>query len=150
MTPASEKHCRWCQTTKPIDDFYPHKAMHDGRLSKCKECTKAAVRLHRRLNESVREYDRRRGARATSEYQKSYRERFPAAYYARNAVNNAVRDGRLTKEPCLFCGETRVHGHHRDYSRPLDVIWLCARCHHRLHAYFPETAAHEPKKARAA
>jgi hypothetical protein len=24
------------------------------------------------------------------------------------------------------------------------VVWLCAKCHRRLHAVFPETAAHEP------
>jgi ribosomal protein S27AE len=54
-------------------------------------------------------------------------------------VGNAVRNGRLTKEPCLFCGEEKVHAHHRDYSKPLDVIWLCPKCHNRLHAAFPET-----------
>ncbi|QTC89414.1 hypothetical protein IFE19_01385 [Brevundimonas pondensis] len=81
---------------------------------------------------------------------REWREAHPDAYRAHNAVNNAVRDGRLTKEPCLFCGEAKVHGHHQDYSKPLDVIWLCPRCHHRLHANFPETAAHEPEHRRAA
>ena len=76
---------------------------------------------------------------------RDYRARFPEAYAARTAVGNAVRDGKLQKEPCLFCGTAKVHGHHRDYSKPLEVIWLCARCHNRLHANFPETAAHEPK-----
>jgi len=144
------KHCRGCDQTKPISEFYEHAAMHDGRMSRCKECTKSKVRMYRRLNESVRDYDRRRGARQTTEQAREYRQAFPEAYRAHNAVNNAVRDGRLTKEPCLFCSAEKVHGHHRDYSRPLDVIWLCPRCHHRLHAYFPETAAHEPKHRRAA
>lgn len=143
------KLCKGCDQTKPLDAFYRHAAMHDGYMSKCKDCSKAAVRLHRRLNESVRDYDRRRGSRQDAETIRVYRAAHPDAYRAHNAVNNAVRDGRLSKEPCLFCSEVKVHGHHRDYAKPLDVIWLCPRCHHRLHAYFPETAAHEPKRKAA-
>lgn len=137
------KTCTKCGESKPVSGFYE-------RSASCKECTKAAVRKHRRLNERVRAYDRTRGARVSPESLASYRAQHPDAYRAHNAVSNALRDGKLAKEPCLFCGEERVHGHHRDYGRPLDVIWLCAKCHHRLHANFPETAAHEPKHRRAA
>lgn len=144
------KTCTGCQQTKPTDDFYAHPKMADGHLSQCKECIKGKVRQHRRLNESVREYDRKRGSRMPLASLQAYRQKNPDAYRAHTAVSNAVRDGRLKKEPCLFCAEERVHGHHRDYSAPLDVIWLCAKCHHRLHANFPETAAHEPKHQKAA
>jgi len=48
---------------------------------------------------------------------------------ARNAVAYAIRVGKLTKKPCEKCGETKVQAHHDDYSRPLDVRWLCSRCH---------------------
>lgn len=144
------KTCKGCGARKPLTEFYAHGKMADGRLSHCKNCVCARVRQHRRANDSVREYDRKRGARRPAEVTRAYRQRHPEAYAAHTAVSNAVRDGRLTKEPCLFCGEERVHGHHRDYSKPLDVIWLCAKCHHRLHAYFPETAAHEPRHQRAA
>lgn len=34
---------------------------------------------------------------------------------------------------CERCGEPAVHGHHHDYSKPLEVEWLCARCHSRAH-----------------
>lgn len=144
------KHCTGCEREKPLTDFYKHPKMTDGHLSKCKSCVKERVRQHRRLNDSVREYDRSRGSRTSLASLQSYRQRHPEAYRAHNAVSNALRDGKLKKEPCLFCNEERVHGHHRDYSEPLDVIWLCAKCHHRLHANFPETAAHEPKHQKAA
>ena len=144
------KTCTACQQSKALDDFYKHPKMTDGCLSQCKTCVKERVRQHRRLNESVREYDRKRGARTSLADSHDYRRRHPEAYRAHNAVNNAIRDGRLKKEPCLFCNEERVHGHHRDYSKPLDVIWLCPRCHQRLHANFPETAAHEPKHKKGA
>ena len=138
---AAPKTCRSCGETRAADDFY------SGRAT-CKECVRASVRRHRRASESVRVYDRSRGSRAPLVATQKYRADYPDAYRAHTAVGNAVRDGRLAKEPCLFCGDTKVHGHHRDYSRPLDVIWLCAKCHHRLHANFPETAAHEPKHRR--
>jgi ribosomal protein L37AE/L43A len=142
---VSAKPCFKCGETKPLAEFYPHPMMSDGHLNKCKPCAISDVRRDRRLNPAVQERDRARGNRQTAESIRAYREKNPAAYKAHTAVSNAVRDKRLFKEPCLFCGNEKVHGHHRDYSKPLDVIWLCAKCHHRLHAYFPETAAHETK-----
>lgn len=54
---------------------------------------------------------------------------------ARTAVSNAIRDGRLVRGECEQEGECggRVEGHHDDYSRPLDVRWLCKRHHDQLH-----------------
>jgi hypothetical protein len=51
-------------------------------------------------------------------------------------LNNAVRDGHLLKPGfCQGCGnDSKLHGHHEDYSRPLDVIWLCSACHRSLHS----------------
>jgi hypothetical protein len=40
------KTCFNCGTEKPLDDFYRHPTMKDGRLGKCKECTKADVRAN--------------------------------------------------------------------------------------------------------
>lgn len=51
---------------------------------------------------------------------------------ARVAVRNAIRRGELVKGQC-FCGATRVQAHHHDYSKPLDVVWLCHQHHVELH-----------------
>lgn len=48
-------------------------------------------------------------------------------------VQHAVRTGKLKKTPCEVCGKTRVHAHHRDYDRPLEVQWLCTIYHGEAH-----------------
>ena len=60
-----------------------------------------------------------------------YAEKYPDRYAARIAVGNAVRDGRLTKQPCDVCGVLKVEAHHEDYSKPLEVRWLC-NMHHKI------------------
>jgi hypothetical protein len=54
---------------------------------------------------------------------------------ARSALTSAVHAGRITKPShCERCGDrvsdpTDLHGHHHDYSKPLEVEWLCRGCH---------------------
>lgn len=52
---------------------------------------------------------------------------------ARDAARAAVRNGILVRQPCEKCGERKTHAHHEDYSRPLDVRWLCVSCHGKEH-----------------
>lgn len=53
---------------------------------------------------------------------------------ARSIANMAVRRGHLVKKPCEKCGKANAEKHHDDYSKPLDVRWLCMRCHREEHA----------------
>ena len=138
--------CRKCGRELPPDAFYPRQIARVKGHGECKECTKERVRTRARTNPAVQEYDRMRSKLPhRQEHMKRtaarWNEANPLAYKAHYAVTNAVRDGRLKREPCLFCGAEKVHAHHRDYSKPLDVLWLCPKCHHRLHANFPETEA---------
>lgn len=136
------KTCFKCNEEKKLSEFYRHKRMKDGHLSKCIDCTKKDVSEHRGLNiEKIREYDRQRGKlphrkKLTTETTKRLREQFPLKYKAQTAVNNAVRDGRLTKpEICSACNKSgrQIEGHHDDYNKPLEVTWLCSPCHKQLH-----------------
>ena len=139
---VAAKTCFKCSSVRPLDDFYRHPGMADGRLNKCKACTKADVRAHRRDNDSVREYDRERAKlphrvakqiRVTREWRAANPERRAAHI----ALGNAVRDGRVKQQPCWVCGE-RAEAHHPDYSAPLEVVWLCPMHHKRTHALVDE------------
>lgn len=63
------------------------------------------------------------------------------------AVHNAVVRGLLERpddcEKCGYVGRvTRdIHAHHDDYSKPLDVRWLCSSCHGRHHRALRRAAA---------
>lgn len=107
----------------------------DGHLNKCKECAKNDVRAHREKNiERIRAYDRARGNRQGYEYTKEYRSKYPNKYRAHNIVNKAIRDKKLFKEPCEICGSNeKIHAHHDDYAKPLNVRWLCSAHHRQWH-----------------
>lgn len=65
--------------------------------------------------------------------QKESGARHPEKVRARRLLQAAVRKGELTRpERCEDCGEVKpVQGAHRDYSKPLEVRWLCILCHGR-------------------
>jgi ribosomal protein S27AE len=73
------------------------------------------------------------GKALRQESYKRTRERHPEKYAARQAVLIALRAGRLVKQPCERCGEVKVQAHHDDYTRQLDVRWLCQPCHIEHH-----------------
>lgn len=48
---------------------------------------------------------------------------------ARIKLNQAIKKGIIKRGDCIVCGQPNAHGHHEDYSKPLDVMWFC-RTHH--------------------
>jgi len=126
-----------CGKELPVSEFYRHGGMADGYLNKCKKCTRKRVKKHRNVNvDRIRQYDRERGNRQDMEYVRDYRARFPKKYKATNAVNNAIRDGKMKKgKKCEMCSSSdSIVGHHDDYNKPLSVRWLCQSCHKQWHA----------------
>jgi hypothetical protein len=55
-------------------------------------------------------------------------------HIARWKVGRALKAGRLVKQACEVCGARKVQAHHDDYSKPLDVRWLCLKHHSEHHA----------------
>ena len=134
MTPPV-KTCFKCGQEKPITEFYKHPQMGDGYLGKCKECTRSDARANRSAKiDYYREYDRKRGSRMTKEDRIMQRARHPEWVKAHRSVRNALRNGTLNKKPCEVCGASFVHAHHPDYSKPLEIIWLCPLHHRQVHS----------------
>lgn len=60
---TSIKTCFKCNKSLPVELFYRHTRMSDGRLNKCKDCTISDAKVHRRSDkyrEKVLQYDRER------------------------------------------------------------------------------------------
>jgi hypothetical protein len=57
---------------------------------------------------------------------------------ARRLIREAVRQGKVIKEPCKKCGEIEVEAHHINYDEPLNVVWLCAKHHKERHGIFED------------
>lgn len=66
---------------------------------------------------------------------KKWRKLNPEKARAHWTVSNAIRYGKLTRQPCQVCGNKKSHAHHNDYSKPLKIEWLCHRCHWNKHGW---------------
>jgi excisionase family DNA binding protein len=51
----------------------------------------------------------------------------------RQATQKLIYERKLIPEPCIICGETKVHAHHNDYSDPLNITWFCRKHHYDFH-----------------
>ncbi len=84
-----------------------------------------------------------------AEYGRQYRQSRPGEHYLRTKayidsnpdkrrahakVGYEIEHGRLKRQPCEECAEPKTHAHHSDYTKPLEITWLCATCHRRKHA----------------
>lgn len=77
-----------------------------------------------------------------------YRIKYPEKNKAHQLVQTAIRTGHLVSQPCKVCNNINSHAHHEDYSKPLNVEWLC-HTHHMERHYPPmikEAEKREPIK----
>lgn len=70
---------------------------------------------------------------ATARYEANPENKIKVA--ARKKLRHEVKMGRIVPSPCAKCGSSEIQGHHADYSQPLNVTWLCAKCHAQEHAH---------------
>jgi len=144
------KICGSCRKKKKETEFYKHK--RDGLQSICKDCKREQMKEYnktpkrREYNNKVAEkltkegyfkeyFSRPEVKKRRTEQQKKYYNDLKQRYkhLARWVLNKRIKSGKVIKEPCEVCGAKKVEGHHKDYSKPLDVIWLCKKHHQKLH-----------------
>lgn len=117
------KTCTTCFETKPLASYYKHPKGAGGYRSQCKDCYAGMRQRYRQTAQGkavVRSCDVR------------YAALYPEKIIARNAINNAIAHGHRVPQPCEQCGKEKAQAHHDDYTKPLEVRWLCTQ-HHAEH-----------------
>ena len=102
--------------------LYIGKASGGKKYYVCRECnTKRKARYRKTEN----------GRRTENEAVRRARKKHKVKWLARAKARYAVKKGTLIKpKNCEVCTLVRpLQGHHEDYSKPLEVIWLCTGCH---------------------
>ena len=122
LAPEGLKWCYGCRRPKEYADFFRNKSQSDGYGNLCRPCSREREH-HRAPYRDWSDHHARRRQKPD----------YAAKLKARMAVKEAVKTGRLTREPCVECDDPRSEGHHHDYARPLDVVWVCSLHHKALH-----------------
>lgn len=150
------KECFKCFQEKELSEFYKHPQMPDGTVNKCKECNKADNIQNR--NDKIDHYvayDKRRamiphrvaarkeymatqpGKESHNKSNKKYLTAYPNTKRAKSIFGYGMKSGKITRPTtCSKCpSTTMIQGHHDDYDKPLDVRWLCVKCHTAWHRH---------------
>lgn len=119
------KKCNRCHKTKLLGRFSKDRSRKDGLQAKCKSCEREIKREKRwsLRNRRTKKTVKRKLQPATEKRRANKK-----LYYA-------VKTGKVIKpEKCQRCNKKdKLHGHHPDYNKPLEVVWLCTMCHGREH-----------------
>jgi ribosomal protein S27AE len=110
--------CRACYNIQQRAEYKQDSAAREEAIRKCKEYDKAH-REERKIRQ--RAYDKTRD---------------PLKKRAVRFAQRKIREGKIIRpNTCPRCGSTsrRIEAHHKDYSKPLEVEFLCSRCHKEMH-----------------
>jgi len=124
---GKNKRCSDCKHTKHCTEFYKSAHQWDGLDSRCKDC-------QRKRRKSPTGFANMAPAKMRALKQK-WLTAHPDAALSGYRLRGQVRTGKVRRPSiCANCGVSGyVEGHHENYSRPLDVTWLCRSCHKRRH-----------------
>lgn len=48
---------------------------------------------------------------------------------AHQIIQNLIKTNKIKRMSCEICSDPKTDAHHHDYTKPLEVAWLC-RIHH--------------------
>lgn len=125
------KNCHKCKLDQELSNFY---FRHGVMENNCITCRRSYSKEYRRTHsyDSVKNYHQtQRGKlsvnRASQKAYIKHREKWRARYKLRYEV----KKGNIIKPfNCSDCKKKLpLQGHHEDYTKPLEVIWLCSKCH---------------------
>jgi len=133
------KKCPKCNKVCSLELFSKDSNTNDGLKCWCKICDNKHKREYHRKNKckiyKVKKIWRNtvNGKKYLIRNSANMRKKYPEKYLARLIVRNALRNGLLIKDKCSVCGEEKIHAHHNDYNKPLDIRWFCPKHHYLEH-----------------
>lgn len=144
------KKCAKCKKEKELDFFKNRSDKKHLKKSYCVDCEKEIGRSRNKYqrnkyaeNNSYREKLLARNKKRAKENPeavkkevKRHQEKHRDKYLARQWLRRAVNRGKIVKpKNCQRCNleKDRIEGHHDDYSKRLEVEWLCVDCHKLEH-----------------
>lgn len=88
----------------------------------CRDCNTRKLRIYRKTN---------KGKERTYEAIKRSEKRYPERGSAWNKLKYALLNKKIKKsKECQKCfRKEKLYGHHPDYAKPLEVVWMCRGCH---------------------
>ncbi len=128
------KICAKCGQNKNWAEFGVRTASKDGLQQRCNKCrAKDRIRDKDKIKSTNKEW-RKNNPGWSTVLGRRYRERHPERDKAHRIVEYAIRTGKIDRpDYCESCFKEGIpDGHHEDYSKPLEVEWLCKQCHFNL------------------
>lgn len=140
---------RDCRKVKPLSEF-PKSKTTLGVGNRCKECDKEfskqqyykrrekiLVNKNEYYYENYKKIRARQNARSKIMWKIDY-EKNRGKVKAREKLNYYVDKGYILRpKKCMKCKKSgKIEAHHKDYSKPLEVDWLCKQCHEKVHYKF--------------
>jgi len=122
------KKCSKCGVEKKLSDFRNRNEYKTGLhvMSWCRVCHNNLCIEYRKKNiEKMRKWQ--------NEYYKVRKVKDRKKLFARYQVLKALRTNKIQKSPCEVCKVVKVQAHHEDYSKPLEIKWLCKKHHFEKH-----------------
>ncbi|MFH1997227.1 MAG: hypothetical protein ABII94_00855 [Patescibacteria group bacterium] len=139
-----KRQCKKCKEIKIKEsDFYFAHSNHDGYNMVCKQCCgiykqKRYYKKRKEILAYQKAYLKKRRKIPEIQikikaYEKKYYKENKIKCLARAKLRKCVKNGKIKKMACEICNYSLSEGHHFDYSRPLDVVWLCKKHHDLFH-----------------
>jgi len=146
MEQYKTRDCNLCEEILPFTAYYKSDTSKGGIRYRCKKCICKVTRERREDDTGFREKDKlkckkwastEKGRLYLKEKNRNARYKDPEKWRARTQLKQKVYHTKgFKRHSCEICHDGPTEGHHEDYTKPLDVVWLCSRCHHVLHRQY--------------